>query len=576
MDEGLGRTIKSTPDWAGLRQLEDNIKSKGRLDDEVRAALRSRSTELAIPYIQERTGLDLSSLTDAQRKIVAAVGEYVGLMRVQGKYPGRTLEQLANRSLIGAAEVAVSKARPTRGYETLVEANLEDLSYEQIIVDHSEEFTPRALWFSRKTLGLPNRWADAPAEAHGKTQRHTERMLAWLQARAEDGDGLIAPFTNAEAAAALDFGEPGKSGRAAGNIQSRIDFACFDMGLPPLGLTAAEPYKAAWQNEGRPWAFPVAAMAQAAREMAWSAEDFDRIGKATRSLPAQATSAWTTAVAAEEAKLKAWAALFGSTEPGADRTISKPKGVQNDDWVRDELLLALDLYMRHRHSPPGKTSPEVVELSGLLVKLGEILDAQRNEKYRNSNGVYMKIMNFRRVDPEYTARGKVGLGRGSQEEIVWNEFASRPDELRQVAAAIRSSIESDQVSIGAWTQEEEEQGSNEGRILTRLHRSRERDPKLAKRKKDKVFKETGKLACEGCRMDAVEKYGAAGMGVVDAHHTKPLHTLSGTTETKLEDLVLLCATCHRIVHAGKPWLTVAQLRDAVEGQRALGVYPIYM
>ena len=75
MDEGLIRTIKSTHDWPALRQLEVNIKSKGRLDEEVRAALRSRSTELAIPYIQERTGLALSSLTEAQRKIVAAVGK---------------------------------------------------------------------------------------------------------------------------------------------------------------------------------------------------------------------------------------------------------------------------------------------------------------------------------------------------------------------------------------------------------------------------------------------------------------------------------------------------------------------
>jgi predicted HNH restriction endonuclease len=571
MDEVLIGTIKSTPDWPGLRQLEVNIKSKGRLDDEVRAALRSRSTELAIPYIQERTGLDLRSLTDAQRKIVAAVGEYVGLMRVQGKYPGRTLEQLANRSLIGAAEVAVSKARRTRGYETLVEANLEDLSYEQIVVDHPDEFTPRALWFARKTLGLPNRWTDAPADASGKTQQHTERMLGWLQARAEDGDGLIAPFANAEAAGSLNFDKPEKSGRAAGNIQSRIDLACLDTGLPPLGLTAAEPYKAAWQDEGRPWAYPVAAMAQAAREREWGADDFARICEATRALPAQATSAWATAASAEEAKLKAWAALFGSTEPGADRSILKLKEVQNDDWVRDELLLALDLYMRHRHSPLGKASPQVAELSHLLAKLGEILDARRNEKYRNPNGVYMKIMNFRRVDPEYTAQGKLGLGRGSQQdEVVWNEFADRPNELRDVAAAIRTSIESNQVSTGAWTQEEEEQGSNEGRILTRLHRSRERDPKLAKRKKDRVFKETGKLACEGCGADAVERYGAAGKGVIDAHHTKPLHTLSRPTETKLEDLALLCPTCHRIVHAGKPWLTVEQLRAAVEGQRAFG------
>lgn len=103
--------------------------------------------------------------------------------------------------------------------------------------------------------------------------------------------------------------------------------------------------------------------------------------------------------------------------------------------------------------------------------------------------------------------------------------------------------------LGAWTQEEEAQGSAEERIVARLLRSRERYPKLAKHKKDSMFKETRKLACKGCGTDAVEKYGAAGNGVVYAHHTKQLRKLSGPTETKLKDLALLCPTCHRIVHA---------------------------
>lgn len=102
--------------------------------------------------------------------------------------------------------------------------------------------------------------------------------------------------------------------------------------------------------------------------------------------------------------------------------------------------------------------------------------------------------------------------------------------------------------------------------LTRLHRTRERDPKLARRKKERVVKETGKLACEACGVEAAEKFGELGAGVVDAHHTKPLHTLTEATETSLADSALLCATCHRVIHAAKPWLTVSGLRDAIETQ----------
>jgi len=571
MDERLQRTINSLADWDELKRLEDNAKSHGRHTEELEAALRTRSTELAIAYIEQQTRLPLLNLTPAERKIVNAVGEYVGLMRAQRKFPSRTLGQLRNRKLIGAAEAAVAKSRPTRGYEALVEADLEDLSYEQIVVDHPEEFTPRALWFSRKTLGLPNRWAEAPAEADGKTQQHTEKMVGWLAERAAESGGLIEPFTNADAASALDFAKPAKSGRAAGNIQSRIDFACFELGLPPLGLAAAAPYDAAWREEERAWDYPVAAMAAAARERSWSADDLARVAAATRALPARAKVAWDAEMVDSEAKLRAWAERFGSTERGAARLAPVAKEAQNDDWIRDELILALDLYLLHRSSPPGKASPEILQLSALLIRLGEILDAQRSSTYRNPNGVYMKIMNFRRVDPQYIATGKVGLGRGSkQEEVVWNEFAADPVRLREVAAAIRLSIASKQVLPGSWTDEEEEQTGTEGRILTRMHRSRERDQKLAKRKKEKVFKATGKLACEACESDAVEKYGELGFGLIDAHHTKPLHTLTEPTETKLDDLALLCPSCHRVIHAARPWLTVLELRAIIEKRRSAG------
>ncbi|WP_161955667.1 hypothetical protein, partial [Escherichia coli] len=126
--------------------------------------------------------------------------------------------------------------------------------------------------------------------------------------------------------------------------QSRIDFACFELGLPPLGLTAAAPYDAAWPDEGRDWTYPVAAMATAARERAWTPEDFQRIAAATRSLPATAKVAWDAEMAVAEGRLKAWAERFGSTELGNVQTAPAPKEVQNDDWIRDELILALDLY----------------------------------------------------------------------------------------------------------------------------------------------------------------------------------------------------------------------------------------
>jgi predicted RNA-binding protein with PUA-like domain len=97
---------------------------------------------------------------------------------------------------------------------------------------------------------------------------------------------------------------------------------------------------------------------------------------------------------------------------------------RNPPWTRDELILALELYLRNPSSPPGKESRAVIELSELLNKLGRVLGQRDDETFRNANGVYMKMMNFRRFDQDYTSAGKVGLTRGNKdEEAVWLEFS---------------------------------------------------------------------------------------------------------------------------------------------------------
>ena len=45
--------------------------------------------------------------------------------------------------------------------------------------------------------------------------------------------------------------------------------------------------------------------------------------------------------------------------------------------------------------------------------------------------------------------------------------------------------------------------------------------------------------------------------------TKPLHTVADDHRSNVEDLALLCANCHRIVHARREWLTMQELRKLV-------------
>jgi hypothetical protein len=86
---------------------------------------------------------------------------------------------------------------------------------------------------------------------------------------------------------------------------------------------------------------------------------------------------------------------------------------RNPPWSRDELILALDLYVRSKGNPPGKSSPEIMGLSSLLNRIAGGSEGGTAD-FRNPNGVYMKLMNFRRFDPVYQEQGKTGLTRGNK------------------------------------------------------------------------------------------------------------------------------------------------------------------
>jgi len=66
----------------------------------------------------------------------------------------------------------------------------------------------------------------------------------------------------------------------------------------------------------------------------------------------------------------------------------------------------------------------------------------------------------------------------------------------------------------------------EGRILTVLHKRKERNPKAAAQKKVKAIKEKGSLICDVCDFDFVRIYGELGYGFAECHHTVPISALT--------------------------------------------------
>jgi 5-methylcytosine-specific restriction protein A len=124
------------------------------------------------------------------------------------------------------------------------------------------------------------------------------------------------------------------------------------------------------------------------------------------------------------------------------------------------------------------------------------------------------------------------------EAAVWNDFAADFTKLHCTAQLIKGNYRllSQNQADESFADDEE---FPEGRILTGIHKHRERSPTLTKRKKAKVLKDTGRLACQVCDFDFSEVYGALGYGYAECHHTIPLSSLKSEGRTKLSDLAIV-------------------------------------
>lgn len=110
---------------------------------------------------------------------------------------------------------------------------------------------------------------------------------------------------------------------------------------------------------------------------------------------------------------------------------------RNPAWTREELILALDTYKRVG-LPAKHDDPAIVLLSARLRKLAAISAPPDAARFRNENGAYLKLANFRSIDPATDAQGMSHGGKG--DHAIWDEFADSPQALRVAADSILATL----------------------------------------------------------------------------------------------------------------------------------------
>lgn len=178
---------------------------------------------------------------------------------------------------------------------------------------------------------------------------------------------------------------------------------------------------------------------------------------------------------------------------------------------------------------------------------------------------YHYISGGKRYPPKYVIclAAKHAIGR----ELRFDEFnaVAARDYLRARGHIV---IDDRDMAILKVQDESAELAFPEGAEKYVLHRRKERDTKMARLAKENRLADVGSLRCDVCGFDFEKTYGELGEGYIEAHHVIPVSELAPNAMSKVSDLALVCANCHRMLHRGKSTLSIEELREKIAQQRA--------
>lgn len=114
---------------------------------------------------------------------------------------------------------------------------------------------------------------------------------------------------------------------------------------------------------------------------------------------------------------------------------------------------------------------------------------------------------------------------------------------------------------------EDNENFPEGKEKERLHKYKERNPEVIKKAKEKFKVKYGKVYCEVCGFDFEKVYGDIGSDYIEGHHTKPVAELTENSKTSVEDILLVCSNCHRMLHRKRPCLSKDELESFIKNDK---------
>lgn len=132
-------------------------------------------------------------------------------------------------------------------------------------------------------------------------------------------------------------------------------------------------------------------------------------------------------------------------------------------------------------------------------------------------------------------------------EQVWYDDEYRPDSIQDYLELL-----------------EDDAAYAEGKTVVRTVRQRQRNRKLVEEAKLRFKARYGRLYCQACGFDFEAHYGVE---YIEAHHLEQVASYTDERVTSLDDLVMLCANCHRITHTRTPPYSLQELKTIIQRKK---------
>ena len=175
------------------------------------------------------------------------------------------------------------------------------------------------------------------------------------------------------------------------------------------------------------------------------------------------------------------------------------------------------------------------------------IEASKWSLYKCNRG---QVCDIKTVEQRHTE-----ISNKEKQDFIWSLFKDIDPSLFKNIPTINDEL----IDIEDYTAQEGKE-----RTILKLHKYRERDPKIIATAKDKARKEN-RFHCEVCLFNFENQYPNVGNGFIECHHKKPIAE-GGIRETKIGDLAIVCANCHRMLHRKDlkgEYLSVSELRGLI-------------